>query len=110
MMDRLDILESQSIFILREAYRSFKDLVMLWSIGKDSTVLLWLARKAFLGHVPIPLMHIDTMFKVPAMIEYRDHFARQWKLNLIVGKNDKAIEKQQSFPDAHLSRILSCNI
>jgi len=107
-MDRLDILESQSIFILREAYRSFKGLVMLWSIGKDSTVLLWLARKAFFGHVPIPLMHIDTMFKVPAMIEYRDHFARQWKLNLLVGKNDRALKDKETFPDGKVSRLECC--
>jgi sulfate adenylyltransferase subunit 2 len=52
VMDKLDNLESQSVFILREAYREFKNLAMLWSIGKDSTVLLWLARKAFVGHVP----------------------------------------------------------
>lgn len=107
-MDRLDILESQSIFILREAYRSFKQLVMLWSIGKDSTVLLWLARKAFFGHVPIPLMHIDTMFKVPAMIEYRDHFARQWKLNMIVGKNDSALKAKKTFPDGNCNRLECC--
>ena len=79
-MDQLETLESQSIFILREAYRSFKELVMLWSIGKDSTVLLWLARKAFFGHAPIPLMHIDTSYKIPAMIEYRNRFALEWKL------------------------------
>ena len=107
-MDRLDILESQSIFILREAYRSFKNPVMLWSIGKDSTVLLWLARKAFFGHVPLPLMHIDTTFKVPAMIEYRDHFARQWKLNLIVGKNDKVAEAKKTFPDGNASHLECC--
>ena len=59
-MDHLDKLEAQSIYILREAYREFKNICMLWSIGKDSTVLLWLARKAFFGHVPIPLVHIDT--------------------------------------------------
>ena len=76
IMDHLEALESQSVFILREAYRQFKQLVMLWSIGKDSTVLLWLARKAFFGHVPIPLMHIDTCFKVPQMIEYRDRLAQ----------------------------------
>jgi len=53
-MDHLDRLESQSIYILREAYREFKSLCMLWSIGKDSTVLLWLARKAFSGTCPFP--------------------------------------------------------
>ena len=48
---------------------------MLWSMGKDSTVLLWLARKAFFGHVPFPLLHVDTSYKIPAMIEYRDRIA-----------------------------------
>jgi sulfate adenylyltransferase subunit 2 len=107
-MDHLEALESQSVFILREAYRQFKQLVMLWSIGKDSTVLLWLARKAFFGHVPIPLMHIDTCFKVPAMIEYRDKLARQWKLNMIVGKNTAALEAKQTFPDGKVSRLDCC--
>ena len=51
-MNHLDQLENQSVYILREAYSKFKNLCMLWSIGKDSTVMLWLARKAFLGHVP----------------------------------------------------------
>ncbi len=82
-MDQLDILEAQSVYILREAYREFKQLVMLWSIGKDSTVLLWLARKAFCGHVPLPLVHIDTSYKIPAMIEYRDRIAMEWKLNMV---------------------------
>ena len=107
-MNQLDALETQSVFILREAYRSFKDLVMLWSIGKDSTVLLWLARKAFFGHVPIPLMHIDTNFKIPEMIEYRNKFALEWKLNLIVGQNKKALESKQTFPDGKLTRIDCC--
>jgi len=107
-MDQLEILESQSIFILREAYRSFKDLVMLWSIGKDSTVLLWLARKAFFGHVPIPLMHVDTMFKVPAMIEYRDRFAKQWKINMVVGKNENILNKRETFPDGKATRLQCC--
>ena len=107
-MNQLDALETQSVFILREAYRSFKDLVMLWSIGKDSTVLLWLARKAFFGHVPIPLMHIDTNFKIPEMIEYRNKFALEWKLNLIVGQNKKALESKQTFPDGNLTRIDCC--
>jgi sulfate adenylyltransferase subunit 2 len=107
-MTQLDVLEAQSVYILREAYRSFKDLVMLWSIGKDSTVLLWLARKAFFGHVPIPLMHIDTGFKIPEMIAYRDHFARQWKLNMIVGQNVEALADKQTFPDGALTRLACC--
>ncbi len=107
-MDQLETIEAQSIFILREAYRSFKNLVMLWSIGNDSTVMLWLTRKAFFGHVPIPLMHVDTAFKVPAMIEYRDRFAREWKLNMIVGKNEKALEAKDTFPDGKLTRLECC--
>jgi len=107
-MDQLETLESQSIFILREAYRSFKNLVMLWSIGKDSTVLLWLARKAFFGHAPIPLMHIATSYKIPEMIEYRDRFAREWKLNLIVGQNVEALKNKQTFPDGNATRLQCC--
>jgi len=62
-MDNLDQLEQQSVYILRETFRHFERLCMLWSIGKDSTVLLRLARKAFFGHVPFPLVHIDTSYK-----------------------------------------------
>ncbi len=107
-MDHLGELEAQGVNILREAYRDFKSLVMLWSIGKDSTVLLWLARKAFFGHVPIPLMHIDTCFKIPEMIQYRNDFAQKWNLKLIVGSNTPAIESKQTFPDGNLDRIACC--
>jgi len=89
-MDHLDALEHRSVFILREAYRKFNDLAMLWSIGKDSTTLLWLVRKAFFGRVPFPLVHIDTGYKYPEMIEYRDRMAKEWGLNLIVGRNASA--------------------
>src|SRR5512146_1182750 len=107
-MDQLAKLESQSVFILREAYREFKQLVMLWSIGKDSTVLLWLARKAFFGHVPIPLMHVDTHYKIPEMIAYRDRLAREWKLNLIFGQNEAARAAKQTFPDGSATRLQCC--
>ena len=107
-MDQLDILESQSVYILREAYREFKDLVMLWSIGKDSTVLLWLARKAFFGHVPIPLLHIDTEYKIPAMIEYRNRVAMEWELNMTYGRNSEALDSGQSFPNGNLTRLQCC--
>lgn len=90
-MEHLDALESQSIYILREAHRKFKKLAMLWSIGKDSTALLWLARKAFLGHCPIPLVHIDTGHKIPEMIEFRDRVAAEWGVRLVVGKHTKAL-------------------
>ena len=90
-MKHLRQLEDQSVYILREAYKHFDNLGMLWSMGKDSTVLLWLARKAFFGHVPFPLLHVDTSYKIPEMIEYRDRLAREWRLNLVVGQNKKAL-------------------
>jgi len=107
-MDHLQKLEAQSVHILREAYREFKNLVMLWSIGKDSTVLLWLTRKAFFGHVPFPLVHIDTNFKIPEMIAYRDRLAIEWKLNMVVGQNTTALKTKQTYPDGTLSRIECC--
>jgi sulfate adenylyltransferase subunit 2 len=81
---------------------------MLWSIGKDSTVLLWLARKAFIGHVPIPLVHIDTKFKIPEMIEYRDRLALKWNLNMIYGENSNAIKDKMTFPDGSVDRLTCC--
>ena len=96
------------MYIIREAYNKFKSLVMLWSIGKDSTVLLWLARKAFLGHVPIPLVHIDTHYKIPAMIEYRDKLASEFGLNIIYGENAKALKEKQTFPDGRVDRLTCC--
>ncbi len=59
-MDHLDSLESESIYILREAFNKIERLAMLWSIGKDSNTLVWLAMKAFFGRVPFPLIHLDT--------------------------------------------------
>jgi len=107
-MKHLEKLESQSVYILREAYAHFKSLVMLWSIGKDSTVLLWLARKAFFGHVPFPLVHIDTSYKIPEMIEYRDQLALKYGLNMIVGQNKQALEEKRTFPDGNLDRLSCC--
>jgi sulfate adenylyltransferase subunit 2 len=107
-MDHLDKLEAQSMYIFREAYKDFKQLCMLWSIGKDSTVLLWLARKAFFGHVPFPLVHIDTSYKVPEMITYRDKFALEWNLNLVVGQNEAALKAKETFPDGKIDRIACC--
>lgn len=107
-MDHLDRLESRSIHILREAYASFKNMCMLWSIGKDSTVLLCLARKAFFGHVPFPLVHIDTHYKIPEMIEYRDRLAREWHLDMVYGENREALDKKLTFPDGNTTRIECC--
>ena len=62
-MNHLDKLENQSIFIIREAYAQFRKVAMLWSIGKDSTTLLWLLKKAFFGKIPFAVVHIDTTYK-----------------------------------------------
>ena len=102
------MLESRSIHILRESYAAFKNLCMLWSIGKDSTVLLCLARKAFFGHVPFPLVHVDTHYKIPEMIEYRDRLAMEWNLDMIYGENRAALDAKQTFPDGNVSRIECC--
>ena len=107
-MNHLDILENKSVHILREAYSELGNLCMLWSIGKDSTVLLWLARKAFFGHVPIPLVHIDTHHKIPEVIEYRDRLAAEWNLDMIYGENTEALEKKETYPDGNVSHIDCC--
>lgn len=109
-MDYLEKLEAHSIYILREAYREFKHLSMLWSIGKDSTVLLHIARKAFFGHVPFPLIHIDTSFKIPEMIEYRNRLALELRLNLLVGQNIDALKNRRTFPDGTVDRITCCKL
>lgn len=107
-MTNLDKLESRSIHILREAYAEFKQLGMLWSIGKDSTVLLCLARKAFFGHVPFPLIHIDTHYKIPEMIHFRDRVAKEWHLDMIYGENSQVLQAKETFPDGNATRIQCC--
>jgi sulfate adenylyltransferase subunit 2 len=82
-MDYLDQLESQSVYVLREAYNRIDKVLLLWSLGKDSNVMVWLARKAFFGHVPFTVGHIDTGKKFPEMYAFRDRYAKEWKLNFI---------------------------
>jgi len=91
-MNHLDRLEGQSIFVIREAYYQFKKVAMLWSIGKDSTTLLWLARKAFYGSLPFPVLHIDTGYKFKEIYEFRSQYAKKWGLDLIVCQNREAKE------------------
>jgi sulfate adenylyltransferase subunit 2 len=109
-MDTLTQLENRSVHIMREAYASYRQLCMLWSIGKDSTVLLWLARKAFFGHVPFPLVHIDTSFKIPEMIAYRDRLVADWGLNLMYGENAEALQSGKTFPAGNVDRIACCSL
>jgi sulfate adenylyltransferase subunit 2 len=108
-LDHLSHLEHRSVFVLREAFNKFRNLAMLWSIGKDSTVLLWLTRKAFFGHVPFPLVHVDTTYKIPSMIEYRDRLVREWNLQLIVGRNDPVLASGLTFPNGRATRVECCS-
>ncbi len=87
-------LESESIHIIREVAAEFKNPVMLYSIGKDSGVMVRLAQKAFYpGKIPFPLMHIDTGFKFPEMIEFRGKFVKEIGCRLIVERNEEWIAK-----------------
>jgi sulfate adenylyltransferase subunit 2 len=104
----LDALESQSIYILREAFHHFERLGFLWSIGKDSCALLHLVRKAFFGRVPFPLVHVDTSFKPPEMIAFRDRLVRDWNLDLRVGSNQAALAAGETFPSGRLTRVECC--
>ena len=93
-MDHLKELEAESIFIIREAAAEFARPVMLYSIGKDSSVMLRLAQKAFHpGKIPFPLLHIDTSYKFPEMIQFRDWYAAQVGAQLIVHSNRKALSE-----------------
>ena len=77
-LNHLRSLEAESIHILREATAEFSHPVMLYSIGKDSSVMLRLAQKAFFpGKIPFPLLHIDTSYKFPEMIRFRDNYAKE---------------------------------
>jgi sulfate adenylyltransferase subunit 2 len=81
-MELLDELEARSIAIVREAYFRVSPLCMLWSMGKDSTALLWLARKAFFGSVPFPVVLLDTEMELPEVYQFRDEITREWALDL----------------------------
>lgn len=107
-MDHLTRLENKSIYLLREAYCHFPRLAMLWSVGKDSTVLVKLALKAFFGHIPFPLVHIDTGYKIPEMIRYRDHLADVWNLPILYGKNQEALDSGETYPNGKATRLQCC--
>jgi sulfate adenylyltransferase subunit 2 len=96
-LNHLRSLESESIHILREAAAEFARPVMLYSIGKDSSVMLRLAQKAFFpGKIPFPLLHIDTSYKFPEMIQFRDAYTRKIGAELIVHKNQAALDSGAS--------------
>src|ERR1700743_2178352 len=91
-MDHLDLLEAESIHIIREVAAEVSNPVMLYSIGKDSSCMVRLAQKAFYpGRIPFPLLHIDTTYKFREMIEFRDEFIKSIGAKLIVHTNKQAI-------------------
>ncbi len=105
MRSHLKTLESESIFILREAFSESKNPVMLYSIGKDSSVMLHLAKKAFYpGKVPFPLLHVDTKWKFQQMYTMRDKIAKDPNVDLIVYSNPEGIKKNIN-PIDHGSEI-----
>lgn len=92
-LSHLKALEAESIYILREAAAEFERPVMLYSIGKDSSVMLRLAQKAFYpGKIPFPLLHIDTSYKFPEMIGFRDSYTKALGVQLIVHQNREALQ------------------
>src|SRR5712664_4646275 len=91
-LTHLRALEAESIHILREVVAEFAKPVMLYSIGKDSSVMVRLAQKAFYpGKLPFPLLHVDTGYKFKEMIEFRDRFTKEIGARLIVHRNEDAI-------------------
>jgi sulfate adenylyltransferase subunit 2 len=93
-LSHLRALEAESIHIMREVVAEFAKPVMLYSIGKDSSVMVRLAQKAFFpGKLPFPLLHVDTTYKFQEMIEFRDQFAKDLGAELIVHTNRKAIDE-----------------
>lgn len=99
-MDHLDALESQSVYILREAFNKLDPLGLLWSLGKDSNVMVWLCRKAFFGRVPFPALFCDTGKKFPEMYAFRDRYAREWGLDLTVEPCPPVEEMDPTLPPA----------
>lgn len=91
-LTHLKQLEAESIHIIREVAAEFDNPVMLYSIGKDSSVMLHLARKAFFpGNPPFPLLHVDTTWKFQEMIRFRDNMAKEAGMDLIVHINRKGL-------------------
>lgn len=92
--EKLNRLEAEAIYIMREVVAQIDNPVMLYSIGKDSSVMLHLAKKAFYPEpIPFPLMHIDTTWKFKEMIEFRDRIAKENNLNMIVYTNEEGVKR-----------------
>ncbi len=100
MYSYLDELEAQTIYIIREAYNRVHPLGMLWSIGKDSTALLWLVRKAFFGRVPFPVILLDTGMEMDEVYAFRDELVAKWDLQCINHVCPPEDDMDQTLPPA----------
>ena len=97
-LDHLDRLEAESIFIFREAFNKIDNMAMLWSFGKDSNCMIHIARKAFFGKIPFPLLHVDTELEFDEVYAFRDQYVKEWDINF-VGPIAPPIEKtDESLP------------
>ncbi len=110
MQRNLKNLENESIYIFRQAFRSIPNIALLWSLGKDSNVMLWLAFKAFLGRIPFPLVHVDTGKKFKEMYSFRDKYVKKWNLNLIKGSCPSIEKIDPSLPPAARSAALASTL
>ena len=112
-MSNLKELENKSIFIIREAKNKFSNRSVLSSFGKDSTVLLYLIRKAFYGKIPFKVIHIDTTFKFPEIYAFRDNLVKEWNIDLVIAKNEEALnngikcKKPNSFECCHQLKTIA---
>jgi len=106
-LDYLDKLEAESIYIIREAVAEFKNPVMLYSIGKDSSTMLRLAEKAFYPKkIPFSLLHIDTGYKFKEMIDFRDYYIKKIGANLIIHKNEEPEARALNPEEAHTDKYI----
>ena len=96
----IDALESESIYIIREAFRLVQPLCTLWSIGKDSTALLWLIRKAFFGRMPFPVVHLDTGMELDEVYAFRDQLIADWQIPFVAVQCPPESEIDPTLPPA----------
>lgn len=104
-IQHLDSLEAQSIYIFREAFNKIDNIGMLWSFGKDSNVMIHLARKAFFGKIPFPLIHCDTELEMQEVYDFRDKYSKEWEVNFISAICPQLEKTDDSLP--HAARIAS---
>lgn len=104
-MTPLDTLESQSMYIFREAFSRIDRLAMLWSFGKDSNVMIHLARKAFFGRVPFPLIHCDTGLEMEEVYAFRNRYTKEWGIDLLSHPCPPLEETDPTLP--HAARVAS---